>query len=68
VDSDPADSTEVFPSVRPGADRRSFPQTSPGDSSEGFPAKRPRADLEDAFRLFPPVRGTDSGPAANGQD
>jgi hypothetical protein len=29
---------------------------------------RPRADVEDAFRLFPPVRGTDNRPPADGRD
>ena len=56
----PADSTESFPAVGSGADQRS-PRTNPGDSTESFPSLRPRAD-EDAFRLFPPVRGTDNRP------
>jgi hypothetical protein len=60
----PADSTESFSAV----DQRSFPRSNPGDSTESFPAMRPRADLEDAFRLFPPVRGTDNQPTADGQD
>jgi serine protease len=64
----PADSTESFPAVGSGADQRSFPRSNPGDSIESFPAMRPRADLEDAFRLFPPVRGTDNRPPADGQD
>jgi len=46
--------------VGSGADQRS-PRTNPGDSTESFPSLRPRAD-EDAFRLFPPVRGTDNRP------
>jgi hypothetical protein len=59
---DPADSTENFPAVGSG---RSFPRSNPGgDSTESFPAMRPRADWEDAFRLFPPVRGTDNQPPA----
>jgi hypothetical protein len=65
---DPADSTENFPAVGSGADQPSFPRSNPGDSTETFPAMRPRADLEDAFRLFPPVRGTDNRPPADGQD
>jgi hypothetical protein len=64
----PADSTETFPAVGSGADQRSFPRSDPGNGIESFPARRPRADLEDAFRLFPPVRGTDNHPPADGQD
>jgi serine protease len=60
----PADSTESFSAVDYGAGRRSFPGANPGDSTESFPAMRPRADMEDAFRLFPPVRGTDNRPPA----
>ena len=60
----PADSTESFSAV----DQRSSPRSTAGDSTESFPAMRPRADLEDAFRLFPPVRGTDNRPTADGQD
>jgi hypothetical protein len=60
----PADSTESFSAV----DQRSFPGSIPGDSTESFPAVRPRDDFEDAFRLFPPVRGTDNRPTADGQD
>ena len=60
----PADSTESFSAV----DQRSFPRSIPGDSTESFPAMRPRDDFEDAFRLFPPVRGTDNRPTADGQD
>ncbi len=65
-----ADSTESLPVVGSGAaERRSFPGANPGDSTESFPALRPRADMEDAFRLFPPVRGTDyQPPAGDGQD
>lgn len=59
-----ADSTESFPAVGSSAEHRSFPRSNPGDSTESFPALRPRADLEDAFRLFPPVRGTDNQPPA----
>jgi len=66
--ADPADSTESFPTVGPGADQRSFPRSNPGDSTESFPAMRSRADIEDAFRLFPPVRGTDNRPPAGSQD
>jgi hypothetical protein len=54
--------------VGSGADQRSFPRSDPGNGIESFPARRPRADLEDAFRLFPPVRGTDNHPPADGQD
>ncbi len=61
---DSADSTESFPAVGSSAEHRSFPRSNPGDSTESFPALRPRADLEDAFRLFPPVRGTDNQPPA----
>jgi subtilase family protein len=68
ADGGPADSTESFPTVASGADQRSFPRSDPDDSTESFPAARPRADLEDAFRLFPPVRGTGNRPPANGQD
>ena len=64
----PADSTESFSAVDSGADQRSFPRSNPGDSTESFPAMRPRADIEDAFRLFPPVRGTGNRPPADGQD
>jgi hypothetical protein len=60
-----ADSTESFPAVGSGADQRSFPRSNPGDSAENFPGMRPRADIEDAFRLFPPVRGTDNRPPAD---
>jgi hypothetical protein len=60
----PADSTESFSAV----DQRSYPRSIPGDSTESFPAMRPRDDFEDAFRLFPPVRGTDNRPTADGQD
>jgi hypothetical protein len=60
----PVDSTENFSAV----DQRSSPRSIAGDSTESFPAMRPRADLEDAFRLFPPVRGTDNRPTADGQD
>lgn len=60
----PADSTESFSAV----DQRSSPGSIAGDSTESFPAMRPRADLEDAFRLFPPVRGTDNRPTTDGQD
>ena len=60
----PADSTESFSAV----DQQSFPRSTAGDSTESFPAMRPRADLEDAFRLFPPVRGTDNRPTTDGQD
>jgi hypothetical protein len=66
---EPADSAENFPAVDSGAGRRSFPGANPGDSTESFPAVRPRADMEDAFRLFPPVRGTDNRPPrTDGQD
>ena len=64
----PADNTENFPAVSPGADQRSFSRSNAGDSTESFPAMRPRTDLEDAFRLFPPVRGTDNRPPTDGQD
>ena len=64
----PADSTESFPVVGSGADQRSAPRSNPGDSTESFPAMRPRADIEDAFRLFPPVRGTGNRPPADGRD
>jgi hypothetical protein len=64
----PADSTESFPTVDSGADQRSSPGANPGDSTETFPAVRLRADLEDAFRLFPPVRGTDNRPSTDGQN
>jgi hypothetical protein len=50
-----------------GADQRSLPRSNPGDSTESFPAMRPRGDMEDAFRLFPPVRGTGNRPPADGQ-
>ena len=63
-DGGPADSTESFSAV----DQQSFPRSTAGDSTESFPAMRPRADLEDAFRLFPPVRGTDNRPTTDGQD
>jgi serine protease len=63
-----ADSTESFPAVGSGVDQRSFPGTNPGDSTESFPPMRPRADMEDAFRLFPPVRGTGNRPSADGKD
>jgi Subtilase family len=66
--TDPADSTGSFPAADSGAQQRSFPRTDPGDSTESFPALRPRADIEDAFRLFPPARGTDNQPPADGQD
>lgn len=66
--ADAADSTESFPAVDSGAQQRSFPGSNPGDSTESFPALRPRADIEDAFRLFPPVRGTENRPAADDQD
>jgi hypothetical protein len=46
----------------------SVSQSNPGDSTESFPAVRPRADPEDAFRLFPPVRGTGNRPPTDGQD
>ena len=64
----PADNTENFPAVGPGTDQRSFSRSNPGDSTESFPAMRPRTDLEDAFRLFPPVRGTDNRPPTDDQD
>ncbi|HEY2306002.1 MAG TPA: S8 family serine peptidase [Streptosporangiaceae bacterium] len=64
----PADSTENFPAVGSGADQPSLPRSNPGDGTESFPPMRPRADLEDAFRLFPPVRGTDNRPPADDQD
>jgi len=58
------DSTESFPAVDPGAEQRSFPRGYLGDGSESFPAARPPADA-DAFRLFPPVRGTGNKPPAS---
>lgn len=64
----PADPTESFPVVSSGAEQRSFPGANPADSTESFPAARPRADLEDAFRLFPPMRETGNQPPADGQD
>jgi len=64
AEGDPADSTESFPAVGSAAEQRSFPRSNPGDSTESFPALQPRADWEDAFRLFPPVRGTDNQPPA----
>jgi hypothetical protein len=54
--------------VGPGADQPSFPRPNAGDSTESFPAMRPRTNLEDAFRLFPPVRGTENRPPTDGQD
>jgi hypothetical protein len=60
--------TESIPAVDSGAGQRSFPGANPGDSTESFPAVRSQADMEDAFRLFPPVRGTDGQPPAGGQD
>ena len=64
-----SDSTENFPAVSFDAERRSFPPSDTGDSTESFPVLRPRADLEDAFRLFPPVRGTENQPpAGDGKD
>jgi Subtilase family len=65
-----ADSTESLPVVgSSAAEGQSSPRTNPGDSTESFPALRPRADMEDAFRLFPPVRGTDNQPpGGDGQD
>jgi hypothetical protein len=60
--------TESIPAVDSGAGQRSFPGANPGDSTESFPAVRSRADMEDAFRLFPPVRGADGRPPADGQD
>jgi hypothetical protein len=57
-----------FPAVDSGADQPSFSRSNPGDSAESFPPMRPRADLEDAFRLFPPVRGTNNRPPADDQD
>lgn len=64
-----SDSPESFPAVGLGAERRSLSPPDPGDSTESFPVVRPRADLEDAFRLFPPVRGTDNQPpAGDGKD
>lgn len=57
------DSTESFPAVDPGAEQRSFPRGYLGDDNESFPAARPRIDA-DAFRLFPPVRGTGNRPPA----
>lgn len=64
----PADSTESLPAVDSGVDQRSFPRAHPGDSTESFPVARSRADMEDAFRLFPPARGTDGEPPAKGGD
>jgi hypothetical protein len=63
-----ADSTESFPAVDPGTGRRSFPGADSGDSTESFPAVRPLAEMEEAFRLFPPVRGTDNQPPADRLD
>jgi hypothetical protein len=60
--------TESIPAVDSGAGQRSFLGANPGDSTESFPAVRSQADMEDAFRLFPPVRGTDGQPPAGGQD
>jgi len=57
------DSTENFPAVDPAAEQESFPPFHPADSNESFPATRPRTDA-DAFRLFPPVRGTGNRPPA----
>ena len=58
-----SESTESFAAVDPGAGQGSFPRAHPGDGDESFPASRQRADA-DAFRLFPPVRGTANRPPA----
>jgi hypothetical protein len=58
-----SESTESFAAVDPGAEQTSFPRAHPGDGDESFPASRQRGDA-DAFRLFPPVRGTANRPPA----